>query len=376
MKILYLCTFYHRAMIFRDSMNYLMKLGHEVKAFNAVSYNTKIDDKYKNIMDELVIHQECFTKWDRFLYHLKQRKIFNKLVSSYQVENFDIIHSHTLFNGGYVAYLVKKHFGVPYVVSVRNTDINVFLRLPIFVNIANRIVKDASGVLFLSGSYKEKFLNKYVKSDLRKDIENKSVVISNGLESFWLSNKSQPKRLSDKKSVNLLYVGNIDKNKNITTSIQAIKILIEKGYKVKFTIVGQATDKNILNNIKKEEFVEVIDFLTKEELIKVFRANDIFIMPSIFETFGRVYAESMTQGLPVIYTKGQGFDGIFEDGIVGYGVPSKDAKYISDCIIKILEDYTNISERCIDECEKFDWNYIAESLSRFYFKSLNSQDDQ
>ena len=41
-------------------------------------------------------------------------------------------------------------------------------------------------------------------------------------------------------------------------------------------------------------------------------------MLSIMETFGLVYAEAMSQGLPIIYTKGQGFDEQFDEGKVGY----------------------------------------------------------
>ena len=77
MRILYLCTYYHRAMIFRDSMDSLKNLGHSVKAFNAVVKGAKIDNKYKKIMDDAVIHKECFNKWDRFFYFYKQKKIYN-----------------------------------------------------------------------------------------------------------------------------------------------------------------------------------------------------------------------------------------------------------------------------------------------------------
>ena len=74
MKILYVCTYYHRAMVFRDSMNYLEERGHSVLAFNAVTEGAKIDDKYKKIMDHKVIHKECFGKLDRFFFLHKQKK--------------------------------------------------------------------------------------------------------------------------------------------------------------------------------------------------------------------------------------------------------------------------------------------------------------
>lgn len=375
MRILYLCTYYHRAMIFRNSMDNLIKFGNKIDAFNAVAYNTKIDEKYMPIMDDLVIHKECFNKWDRFFFHLKQLKIYKAMIKECNIKEYDIIHSHTLFNGGYAAYLIHKYFGIPYVVSVRNTDVNVFLRIPIFKRIANKIVKNASGVQFLSVPYKKLFIGKYVSHKIRENVERKSVVINNGLEEFWLQNTAKPKKLYNTKSVRFLCVGKIDKNKNIETTIRALKILSSKGYDVKLTIVGQVLDEDVFNNIRKQSFVNILEYLPKEELLKIYRENDIFIMPSITESFGRVYAEAMTQGLPVVYTKGQGFDGIFEDGSVGYAVPSKDAEYIAECIIKIIEDYNDISSRCINNSSKFDWSLISKKLNNFYLDSLNRREE-
>lgn len=370
MRILYLCTFYHRAMIFRDLMERLGKLGHSAKAFNAVVKGAKIDDKYKEIMDDAVIHKECFNKWDRFFYYHKQRKFYNTLIKSEVVNKYDIVHSHTLFNGGYVCYNLKKKYKIPYIVSVRNTDINVFLKTPFFRNIANKIVKEASGVLFLSEPYKDEFIEKHVINKLKSSIRDKSSVIRNGLESFWLENKYQVKTLEDCKAINILCVGKIDENKNIITTIYALDILRSEGYKVSFTVVGQVIDQKIQKEITQSDYTNIIDYLPKEELIKIYRKNDIYVMPSIYESFGRVYAEAMTQGLPVIYSKGQGFDGIYPDGFVGYSVPSRNPEYISECIKKVIKDYSAISANCINECDNFDWNRITNQLETFYINSL------
>ena len=373
MRILYLCTYYHRAMIFRDSMDSLKNLGHSVKAFNAVVKGAKIDNKYKKIMDDAVIHKECFNKWDRFFYFHKQKKFYNALTESEDVSRYDILHSHTLFNGGYVCYNLKKKFGIPYIVSVRNTDINVFLKIPLLKNVANKIVKEAAGVLFLSEPYRKEFIDEYVIDKFKSSITDKSSVIRNGLESFWLENKYQNKNLEHNKKINVLCVGKIDGNKNITTTIDALNILRREGYQVKFTVVGQVVDQKVQQEITQSDYVDVIDYIPKEELIKIYRKNDIYIMPSIHESFGRVYAEAMTQGVPVIYSKGQGFDGIYPDGHVGYSVPSSNPEYIAECIKKITRNYSTISRNCINECDDFDWKRITNQLEAFYVNSLERE---
>lgn len=366
MKILYLCTYYHRATIFRNSMDGLKNFGHDVKAFNAVVKDSNIDDKYKDIMDDEVIHCECFKNWNKYFYILKQKKFYNALIQSYNLREFDFIHSHNLFNGGYAARYAHLKYGIPYVVSVRNTDINTFLKIPFYKHYANKIIKDAAAVQFLSKPYRDEFISKYVYKNLKREIINKSICITNGIEEFWLNNKSEAKTLHDHSTINLLCIGKIDKNKNMLTILKVLDVLKSKNYDVKFTVVGQIVNKDVYNILKNSKETTIINYLSKEELIKVYRKNDIYLMPSIHETFGRVYAEAMTQGLPVIYSKGQGFDGIFEDGKVGFSVPSKNVNYIADCIEKIMQNYFDISRNCIEESKQFDWKFITRQLSDFY----------
>ena len=63
----------------------------------------------------------------------------------------------------------------------------------------------------------------------------------------------------------------------------------------------------------------------KDKLQAVYAQNSIFAMPSLAETFGLVYVEAMSQGLSVLYTKGEGIDGLFEEHI-GEAVTPKHSK--------------------------------------------------
>ncbi len=360
-------------MIFRDSMNVLEKRGHEVCAFNAVTKGTKIEDKYRPIMDEKVVHEECFSRHDRFFFPLKQKKIEKRLLEKIDVKNFDVIHSHTFFNGGWAARSISKMTGVPFVVSVRNTDMNAFLRIPVFLPLARKIAKDAAGIMFLSKAYREAFLDRCFgkNPEIKKKIEQKCMVITNGLEGFWLDNKGTAKDLSGS-GLKLICVGKIDRNKNVTAILVAIEELKERGIDPKLTVIGQVIDKSVLKELNENPDTDRISYMPKEKLIGYYRSHDIFVMPSFTESFGRVYAEAMSQGVPVIYTRGQGFDGIFPDGEVGYSVDPNVPSQIADAVVKIMDNYRTISENCISRSDEFDWDRIAVELEVFYLNSIRS----
>jgi glycosyltransferase involved in cell wall biosynthesis len=267
---------------------------------------------------------------------------------------------------------MKKRYGIPYIVAVRDTDLNTFFRKMIHLRgLGNKILMEAESIVFLSKPYKDYLIERYVKEKYKDLILRKSYVIPSGIDNFWLENKGSLKTLKSKKGIRLLHVGAISKRKNILTTIKAINILREKGYDVKFTIVGKVVDEGVYKDIQKFDFIKYIPPKPREELLKIYQGNDIFVMPSITETFGLVYSEAMSQGLPVIYTKGQGFDGQFEDGEVGFAVDCFDADEIADRIIEVLDDYETISSKCLHSVDKFKWDSISLKYSRIYQKITN-----
>lgn len=321
--------------------------------------------------DDCVKKVECYNEIDRYIFHLKHSKILKNIVEEIDINKYDCLHAHSLFSNGYIAMKIKEKFGKPYFVTVRNSDVNVFFRRMIHLrDLGNKILGEADGVIFLSKPYKRNVIDKYVKKKYKNSILAKSYVIPNGIDEFWLANRNTPKTLESPKHIKLLYVGAISKQKNILTTIRAIKILKKKGYEPSLTVVGKVVDNKIYNEILKCGFAQYISPKPKEELLNIYRQNHIFVMPSIAETFGLVYPEAMSQGLPIIYTKGQGFDGQFEDGEVGYAVNCFDADEIADRIISITNDYENISKRSIELSMIYNWDKIAKQYKDIY-KRLN-----
>lgn len=317
----------------------------------------------------------CFNKRDRYLYNYKQKKIFRCLTNRLDVTSYDVIHAHTLFTDGHISYKLKQNFGIPYVVAVRNTDVNMFFKYMIHLRKTGiNILKEAEKVIFLSETYKDIVMDKYIPTSIKKEIIYKSEIIPNGIDKFWLENKEYKKEKQNKKKLKIIYAGVINKNKNILTTIKAIEILQKRNMNIEFTVVGKIYDKSIYNQIIKKDYVFYVEQKSKEELLKIYRDNDLFVMPSITETFGLVYAEAMSQGLPVIYTKGQGFDGQFEEGQVGYSVISNNPENIANAIESAISNYMEISNRCTQLSSKFDWNLIANQYEDIYDKSIKVYD--
>jgi glycosyltransferase involved in cell wall biosynthesis len=92
------------------------------------------------------------------------------------------------------------------------------------------------------------------------------------------------------------------------------------------------------------------------------------VLPSLLETFGLVYPEAMSQGLPVIYTRGQGFDGHYPDGHVGYAINPNDPRDIAEKIKVIFSDYLRFSTNAFNASLDFSWDKIVDKLLEVYSK--------
>lgn len=344
---------------------------------NIVFAPAEKDEVMRISPDRNVIVSRCFSKRDRYIFDLKQLKIIRSVQKSIEVGSCDIMHAYTLFTDGNCAMKLSQKYNVPFVVAIRNTDVNDFFGKLFYLRKRGiKIMEQASAIFFLSRSYQDEVILKYVPAKLKDVILRKSVLIPNGIDDFWIENavsrfdESHMTRINQKR-LNLIYAGRIDKNKNIPTVIKACELLHDKGWIVKLTIVGRVEDQEEFNIIRKSPYVEYFPACNKEQLIRFYRENDIFVMPSFTETFGLVYAEAMSQGLPVVYTKGQGFDGQFAEGEVGYSVEAADPTSVRCVIEKIASNYKILSERCPCTVEHFKWDMICRQYLNIYQRKDN-----
>ncbi len=374
-KILHLCADYPYTNLYRELVISLDRINIEQLIYVPLrkdkEYSESINDELRNAN---FIYSTVFNNVDRLFYTQKINKIFCDIKNKVDFKNIDLVHAHFLFSMGGIALKLKKKKNIDYIVAVRSTDANLFFKYMFHIRkIGINIMKEAKKIVFISPAYKEFVINWYVPYELRDYINQKSVIVPNGVNPFWLQNKKVKSKFVDVKKVNLIYVGEFIKRKNINVSMKVARKLEELGYNIKFMIIGgKGRYENKVKKVAKmnEDIIEIYDRIEeREKLLNMYQKSDIFLMPSRHETFGLVYIEAMSQGLPIIYTKGEGIDGYFKEGTIGYSVNPNDVNDIVKKIEMIIYNYNNISKNCYNLVEKFSWDKIAKIYHNIY-KSL------
>lgn len=308
--------------------------------------------------------------YHRYLYRLKINTLYNYLLKHHSLETVGIVHSHSLFSDGGIALKIHQAFQIPYITTVTNTDMNYFFKYGIHLRQQGlSIAEQASTIVFHNPAYRNAFLNRFYRNTpLRSIIESKSVVIPIGISQKWFDEIRPPLSEIKLPQLHLLYVGDFSKNKRVEQLIKLVTYQQAKGIDWKLTLVGGAVSRT--EKIKQvaigRSYIQLIDWVTDEaSLRQLYRQADVFIMLSKYETFGKVYIEALTQGLPIIYTQGQGVDGFFEDNPIGLAVPFDNA--IADTIMQINHFIEHYNQR--DDITTI----FEETLQQFHPNNLLQQ---
>lgn len=313
-----------------------------------------------------------FNALERLLYFGKQKWLYRDIVGNRLAEGVDVVHAHKLFTGGYLALRLKRDLGLPYVVAVRNTDVNDFFRrLPHLRGVGRAIMAQAEKILFISHAYRNQVLERWCETGLRKEIEAKSLVVPNGADVCFLRDRFSGPRLCESE-LRILHVGSIEPNKNLLLTAKACRILQSQGVNVRYVIIGPVKNRRYADQILNCPFVEYLGAFPPEEVKAHMRHAHVFVMPSKTETFGLVYVEALSQGLPVVYTRGQGFDGWVDEGEAGWGVSSRNPEELARRILDIWRNYPHFSQNAaVVDLSPFDWDNIAARYLKVYEDAIS-----
>lgn len=317
------------------------------------------------------VYADVVKPYHHYVYHVKQHCLFRALQKQVDVTSINLIHASTLMTDGGVAYRLYKKYHIPYVVSLRNTDINGFLdKMPHTWHDARKILLNAQRIFFISQGLKEKFVNHRVIKPILPKIVEKFVLMPNGIDDYFISNVRKDQRTGH----GIIYIGDFSRNKNVLRLGEAIlRLRKEKGLEdITLTIVGGGNNEDNSVDRMIAEHPDVFNYVgkvhDKSKLCELLGSNRVFAMPSINETFGLVYLEALSQNLPVLYTKGQGIDGLFDDTI-GVGVNPLSVPEIKDALKEMLLNTSKYSNKCVD-FNAFEWANIAEKYREHYKELL------
>lgn len=125
----------------------------------------------------------------------------------------------------------------------------------------------------------------------------------------------------------LITVFNFDswKRKGFDTLVQSVAGLSREIPEVMLHVYGQGGPKALIDmtgQIRRfgmDAHVKIMDPLKHGTVQSVMNFYAGFVMPSRPETFGMVYVEAVLAGVPILWSRNEGVDGLFEGMDVGYG---------------------------------------------------------
>ena len=294
----------------------------------------------------------------------------------------DLLHCFfTLPSGSYGLYCKKSH-NIPYVVSTLGADVPGFnigdWRLDAYhaltKPLSKSIWKNASSVVANSNSLQDT-CKKFLPS---KDIG----VITNGVDTDLFYPDTS--KAINPKEIQFLFISRLMPQKGIDTLIKACHVLDQRGIKnYKLTIVGEGHLKSLMFSlIEKYNLWDRINFLgwkDLEELPEVYRAADVFVLPSVMEGMSSVTLQAMASGLPIVASKVLGFEEILEEDINGFTAEYNNAGDFANKIERLVQSpelIHKMGQKSFEKSKQFSWESIAKQYLEHYERAIKPVDSQ
>lgn len=246
--------------------------------------------------------------------------------------------------------IFANKLGVNFSASVHASDIEV-LTNPIykfyFKTELEKAYKNAKCIACRSYVLRDKFLKLY------PEYESKTFVAPSGIS----ENLIYKKEWENKEKIKVLTCGQFIKRKNIDKVIKAC----ERFDNIELTVIGSGKQ-----NLKKLSLKPIfLGQISHEKVLEKMRESDIFILPSVNETFGMVYLEAMASGCITVCSKNDGIDGIIVDGKNGFLCESVDS---------VLEKILNSEDKnkILENTYKTICCYTQKEMAENYLNNFNT----
>ncbi len=130
----------------------------------------------------------------------------------------------------------------------------------------------------------------------------------------------------------VLYVGGLSQRKGLSYLVEAINALETK---VEFSFIGNGTAVELVQEKLPHAFY--LGTMPHSQVLEAMREHDVLIFPSLFEGFGMVITEAMSQGMVVIATDHTALPDIADES-TGICVPVRDSGAIEDALNDLINN--------------------------------------
>jgi len=261
---------------------------------------------------------------------------------------------------GGVAMWLRQELGLPYIVSLQGPDVPGFedryrwhyLLLTPFIR---GVWRRAEAVTACSEGHRELALH--------TDPDATVQVIANGVDIECFCPPEV--RREEAGALRVLCVGRLIERKGQHHLLAAVRRLRDLGQDIELTLVGtgdgEADLRRLAAELRLEACVRFAGCVSHEEMPDLYRASDLFVLPSYNEGMSIALLEAMACGLPVVVTDTGGTRELVRgNGVV---VPWADAAALADAITALAADVglrRSMGEASRAVAARYTWAHAAD----------------
>jgi 1,2-diacylglycerol 3-alpha-glucosyltransferase len=292
--------------------------------------------------------------------------------------SFDIIHIQSPFSMGELGIKVAKKQGIPVVGTLHSQYEKDFYERTKSKTITKVMLRDI--ITRLNKCDITMTMNAGSKAlFMRYGLKKEPLIVPNATD-MLPSNELEVKKVKDKYNIkdvfNMIFVGRMDKIKNIDFMIDVMDALKKKERRFMMYFIGKGAHESMFKKrVKELKLTDVITFMgpiyDRIELSSIYASCDLLMFPSTYDTNGLVQIEAASQMTPGIFLKDTLAASSIVDQYNGY-ICGDEVEHFVNKILDIIKDKTQhmrISKQA-KETLYITWEEVIEKLLEVYMNVL------